>query len=106
MEEKQKEKKKSKPFMKSPEKANVKNYSNKILRKNFTNPTSTVAKSTKLSLDKCRQELQTNSKEPDKLKHRKSFHFEVQKNIVSKQFFPVDRCEIVEWPKSSGNARK
>ena len=34
MDEKQKEKKKSKPFMKSPEKANVKNYSNKILRKN------------------------------------------------------------------------
>lgn len=37
---------------------------------------------------------------------RKSVNFETHRHLISKQFFPVDRCEIVDLPKSSTAMRK
>lgn len=66
-------------------------------------------KSNRFSLNKYKEEDEapaTTKNTPDNIRHRKSFNLETHRHLVSKQFFPYDRCEIVEFPKSSGNARK
>ena len=42
----------------------------------------------------------------EQCRQRKSINFETHRHLVSKQFFPLEKCEIVELPKSSAGHRK
>lgn len=39
-------------------------------------------------------------------KVRKNINIETHRHLVSKQFFPVDKCEIVDLPKTTIHIRK